>query len=167
MSIPETIRLHSALARNGVYDGAVPVDGLKRLAEADEPRMIECRARLEIVEDLAALARVLGSVAGRWQFECRRCLQPFEIGFELPINVAVVGDEEHEERLLSDADPFLIEQDRLPLWRLVEDELLLGVPMIPRCEKCQGQEPPEPEGEASQSVEERPNPFAALKGMKF
>jgi len=36
---------------------------------------------------------------------------------------------------MQDHDTWLVQADRLPLHELIEDELLLALPLAPRCEK--------------------------------
>jgi len=92
---------------------------------------------------------------------CQRCLLPMQV--ELAVDrhfrfvadeaTALAEDDDCEEDLLSPAP-------ELTLQTLLEDELLLAMPLIPRhatCDKPLSQAP-------SQDL---PHPFAALAGMKL
>ncbi len=98
---------------------------------------------------------------------CQRCLlsyaQPVEVDrwfrFVASEAAALAEDEECEEDLL-------VLESRFDLVVLIEDELLLELPLVPMHEQC-----PEPvrmsAGELAESVEqEKPNPFAALAALK-
>ena len=98
---------------------------------------------------------------------CQRCLlsyaQPVEVDrwfrFVASEAAALAEDEECEEDLL-------VLEPRFDLAALIEDELLLELPLVPMHEQC-----PEPvrmsAGELAESVEqEKPNPFAALAALK-
>ncbi len=49
---------------------------------------------------------------------------------------------------------------------LVEDELILSLPLVPRHEVCPEHLPSQVEDEAFEAASERPNPFAALAALK-
>jgi uncharacterized protein len=98
---------------------------------------------------------------------CQRCLspyaQPVEVDrwfrFVASEAAALAEDEECEEDLL-------VLEPRFDLAALIEDELLLELPLVPMHEQC-----PEPvrmsAGELAESVEQaKPNPFAALAALK-
>jgi uncharacterized protein len=96
---------------------------------------------------------------------CQRCLGPVRADLSVDRRVLFVETEERAEAL--DAE---LEDDVLALTRtldsktLIEDELLLALPLVPRHERC-----PQPlplAVEEDRIVEERPNPFAALRGLK-
>src|SRR3546814_8193390 len=65
------------------------------------------------------------------------------------IDLRLVETEEEEQAVLHEADPYLVQDDRLPLREIVEDEILLALPMLPRCESCENvvQASPQPKAE--------------------
>ncbi len=95
---------------------------------------------------------------------CQRCLGPVATGVQAERSFLFAPDEASAAAL--DAE---IEEDVLALTRsldareLVEDELLLALPLVPRHEVC-----PEPLPVPSDEdvADERPNPFAALAALK-
>jgi uncharacterized protein len=48
----------------------------------------------------------------------------------------LVGSEAEERRLLRECEPYLVEDDVLPLQEIVEEEALLALPIAPRCPAC-------------------------------
>jgi uncharacterized protein len=103
---------------------------------------------------------------------CQRCLSPvtvpiaFERWYRFVENedVAMAQDNESDEDLL-------VMQTQLDLLALLEDELIMALPMLPMHDVCPS--PPQlsagqidvPEGVLGDPPE-RPNPFAALAGLK-
>jgi uncharacterized protein len=49
-----------------------------------------------------------------------------------------VHSEAEERRLLHDCEPLLVEDDTVPLHEVVEEEVLLAIPIAPRCSTCTG-----------------------------
>ncbi|MDO9284179.1 MAG: YceD family protein [Aquabacterium sp.] len=99
---------------------------------------------------------------------CQRCLQPYEVPLALERRLRFVRGEAQAEALDAESEDDVLALSRsLDLRELVEDELLLALPIVPRHEVCPQPLPmaveadPLPEGEA-----ERPNPFAVLQGLK-
>jgi uncharacterized protein len=98
---------------------------------------------------------------------CQRCLQPVPIDllieqdfrFVADEATAVAEDEESEEDLL-------VLEDSFDLLGLIEDELLMSLPLVPMHQACLSERvPTSPEEEAAFS-EAKPNPFAVLASLK-
>lgn len=100
---------------------------------------------------------------------CQRCLQPMAQPLEVDRTVRFVPGEEYAAQLDEESDEDVLALPRtLDLPALVEDELILALPIVPMHEAC-----PQPlayDGEAGTDVAEdgaeRPNPFAALAALK-
>lgn len=100
---------------------------------------------------------------------CQRCLQPFEESLEVQARVRFVRDEAQAEALDAELEEDVLALPRwLDLRSLVEDELLLALPLVPRHAQC-----PQPltltsDGAGPQEADlaERPNPFAVLQALK-
>ena len=108
------------------------------------------------------------TVAARLPLTCQRCLGPADIQvsvdrwfrFVATEAVAEAADDEAEEDLLVTSRQF-------NLAGLIEDEVLMGLPLVPRHDQC----PPgltmavsDPGFEAAQP--EKPHPFAALAKLR-
>lgn len=100
---------------------------------------------------------------------CQRCLQPFEQALSVDTRVRFVRDEAQAETLDAELEDDVL---ALPRWldmrALIEDELLLALPLVPRHEHC-----PQPlplgagdEAEVESGPNGRPNPFAVLQALK-
>ena len=68
---------------------------------------------------------------------CQRCLQPMAVGLALERRLRFVHGESQAEALDAESDDDVLALPRwLDLRELVEDELLLGLPLVPRHETC-------------------------------
>lgn len=100
---------------------------------------------------------------------CQRCLQPFQQSLAVDAKVRFVRDEAQAEALDAELEEDVLALPRwLDLRTLIEDELLLALPLVPRHERC-----PEPlptgssdRAEDEDQANERPNPFAVLQALK-
>lgn len=103
--------------------------------------------------------------------ECQRCLAPVAVPVAVDRWLRFVRDEDLAAQLDADSEDDVLSLPRwLDLQELVEDELLLSLPLVPRHERC-----PQPlpmasgAGEAAgiePEAEARANPFAALAALK-
>lgn len=100
----------------------------------------------------------------RLSLVCQRCLGPVEMPIAAERSFLFVAGEDAAAKLDADTEDDVLAMTRaLDLRLLVEDELLLALPLVPRHETC-----PQPLPMASeQPVEqEQPHPFAALANLK-
>jgi len=99
---------------------------------------------------------------------CQRCLEVVDIELQVDRSFRFVADEEAASAQDDDVpEDLLVLAGELDLHQLIEDELVLELPLIARHEVC----PTSPPTSASDSdfgiaVAGRPNPFAVLANLK-
>jgi uncharacterized protein len=97
--------------------------------------------------------------------QCQRCLQPMTEALQVDRNFRFVRNEEIAARLDEESeDDVLVMPPRLDLHELLEDELILALPIVPRHGEC-----PEPlplPVDVLEEAEAAPNPFAALAALR-
>lgn len=98
---------------------------------------------------------------------CQRCLQPVAVALQIAPNFRFVQGEALAEQLDEDCeDDVLALNPSLDLRELIEDELILALPLVPRHEVC-----PEPlpmSAEAGDAADHAAGerPFAALAALR-
>ena len=99
--------------------------------------------------------------------QCQRCLQPMAETLVLDRWFRFVGSEDEAERLDEDSEEdVLVMSRRFDLLELLEDELILALPLVPRHETCP-QPLPMSAGADEVGDETAPeNPFAALAALR-
>jgi uncharacterized protein len=97
---------------------------------------------------------------------CQRCLTPVRCPVSVSRDFRFVADENLAAQEDEDAEEdVLVWSARFDALALIEDELIMALPMIPMHEACESEQvptsdaTPEPEGE-------RPNPFAVLSKLR-
>ena len=107
------------------------------------------------------------SASTRLPLECQRCLAPVEVAVDVARSFGFVHGVDAAAQLDAESEDDVLALTRaLDLRELIEDELLLALPLVPRHEHCP-QPLPVPIDSDADSVEEgTPNPFAALAALK-
>lgn len=162
MAIPARILVSRALARGERYAGAVAAESLARLQDL---RPEDVSAEFTVVQDRGGQRRLEGSIQSSLEFECRLCERRFRQPLRLDVALVLARDEAEEERLMASAEPLLVEDDQLPLHQIIEDEILLGLPMFPRCPACDNGDPAPASG--PEPLVETTRPLAALKNLSL
>ncbi|WP_333841624.1 YceD family protein [Limnohabitans sp.] len=98
---------------------------------------------------------------------CQRCLHPVPVALLIEQDFRFVADEATAlaQDDASDED-LLVLEDSFDLMALIEDELLMGLPLVPMHEACLSERAPTSEEEEAILAEVKPNPFAVLASLK-
>ncbi|KUJ84687.1 nucleic acid-binding protein [Microbulbifer flavimaris] len=166
-AIPRIVDARKLVQRDQELSGIVPVDGLERLRSTVESVDGDVHAELVFGRDLNRHMVVEGKVSCDVQLLCQRCLQPMPESVEAKVHWGIVWSEEQGKLLPKDLDPVIQEGDELNLYQVLEDEILLNLPMVAyHEEECVPRDKfqfgDEPQGEE----EQRENPFKVLEQLK-
>ncbi len=106
-------------------------------------------------------SQLLLQVDGVLSLCCQRCLEGVEYPIELRSLLEIVDNEGDltQEELEDDSRDFLLAQEELDVAALIEDEILLALPTVPRHESCVLPQ-------AGQGTTAKILPFSALTGLK-
>lgn len=102
----------------------------------------------------------------RFPLVCQRCLGPVDLAVSLAREFRFVATEAFAEAQDDDCEEDLLVQARdFDLPGLIEDELVMALPLIPRHETCPTAVPMSAADVDFEASNEKPNPFASLSGM--
>ena len=180
----------AAFAADGaLLSGHWPGSSLPRLAELQTPTQDmgppdvawQARGERRAAAGEPELWLVLTVDAPVW-LTCQRCLQPMKEPLVLDRRLRFVHSESQAETLDAESEDDVLALGRwLDLRELVEDELLLALPLVPRHAVCPQPLPVEVRLESETGAgfedgpgadpdpdpaDEKPNPFAALLALK-
>ena len=158
----------------GHLQGQAPLSDFKRLAadalpvEGEQP-LVRWEAEGELVEQTGGSGHVWLHLTAEVDLPmtCQRCLTPAAIPLFVDRSFRFVADEAIAEQEDDDSDEDLLALSReFNLLELIEDELLMEVPVVPRHEEC-----PVPvqmevvDADFEQANEQKENPFAVLQSL--
>lgn len=135
---------------------------------ADRP--VQWAARGETRADAGGYAQTWLHLSARVSLPltCQRCLGPVDIDLEVDRSFRFVATEEQAQAEDEEAEEDVLALQRdFNLTDLIEDELLMALPVVPRHEVCPTDVKlvaQDADFEAAQA--EKPHPFAALAGLK-
>ena len=171
---PRKLDVVAFAAEHGALAGELPVSELSRLSKGALPQ-IEADATVRwaaqgVRGELAGggiEARLQLQAATSLQLVCQRCLQPVTVALDVKPRLRFVADEALAEELDADSeDDVLALGAPLDLHALIEDELILALPLVPRHERCPQPLPWSPSAPAAGDQEPVDNPFAALAALR-
>lgn len=150
-------------ARRGV-EGRVPLSALTRLSDSLVDVDGEAVFAIEFDQDALKVPYAELRIDAELPLVCQRTLQRFLFPVHIEQRLGLIRDEAEEAALPPGYEPLLMPADGMlrPV-DLVEDELILAVPVVP---VAPGTEAVEQEWVASAAETERTNPFAALSALK-
>ncbi len=168
--------------------GTVYLEDLPRILNEATPNALERKLafswqavgeRREVLADkgkTVAQVYLQLTINGAIGLICQRCLEPYEQTLSVEARYRIVATEEQAEAAPLDEDvDVLVGSRRFNLHELLEEELLLSLPLVPKHPVCPSVHPSlaaapmnEAKTAAAQSKQEdtRTNPFAVLAALK-
>ena len=170
-TVPAYVDTRKVFQQDAKISGNVALDRLPRFRELLADGQADIQITLEFVLNSAGRKLISGHLRAEVDVQCQRCLEPVRITLDDEVRLALIRDEAEAGRLEEDLDPWLSEDYKLDLAQLVEEQLILCMPIVSyhadaSCQNALGYQIPaepvdtEPEGEVAE------NPFAVLEKLK-
>jgi uncharacterized protein len=147
-------------AAGGRLQEEISLDHMPRLSLLLASSVGQVRVALEAGVDAQAIAFLSGQLETRVTLVCQRCLAPLKLPLTVPVRLGLVRSERQAERLPEEYDPVLAPAEGVAIAELVEDELILALPLVPLhsdLQQCQANGFVLPQAKAQKA-----QPFAAL-----
>ena len=110
-------------------DFAIPLSDFPRLPQQPGGPDAEVRGQAQFRRE-AGLAVAELTVRGSVQLTCQRCLAPMRVMVDGSARIVLVASEAEAERVPAEFEPVRAPEGRIRLRDLVEEELLLGLPIV-------------------------------------
>ncbi len=165
--LPTTLDVRKAAVRGATVSGCVAVSKLDRLRPILASDNARVDAHFAFSRDEENRSVIALSLSAKVEVICQRCLQSMPIEISGENRLAIIGDDEQARQLPARLEPLLVEGELCDLWTVVEDELMLNLPIVSYHETkdCKqlledySRPAPDPGG-----VED--NPFSVLERLK-
>ena len=166
--LPEWIDPLRLVEQRAELSGTLALAGMSRLGGFLCDQQGEIQVQLSFGHDAPGLRLVEGRLQADLRQICQRCLQPVTQHLDVPVRLGLVLSEQEADRLPENVEPLLVGRDPVRLTDIVEDELMLSLPVVALHE-----------GEAAcvavterytqqpvEADEKRPNPFDVLSQLR-
>ncbi|HAV89377.1 YceD family protein [Stutzerimonas balearica] len=165
--IPPHVDPRKLADRDATLDGDLQLSQLKRLADALEDDEGLAHVRLHFGRDEQRALIIRSELDVDVKMICQRCLGPVVLPVHSECTYAVVNEGASSDHLPREYDVLEVGEDPLDLLALIEDELLLALPIVPLhdpeiCQPPAGLDEPE----STEDEVTRSNPFSVLAQLK-
>jgi uncharacterized protein len=113
------------------FEGVLPVAELPRLVEALADDRGDVTYRLDFEQDELGGPQLHVVLSAGLSLECQRTLESFVYPARVDTRLGLLADEQDADALPGECEPLLLEGGALSPRRVIEDELLLALPLVP------------------------------------
>jgi uncharacterized protein len=168
LPLPDYVDAWRMVKERRIYEGTLPVAGFTRLLDALADDSGEARYTLEFGRNELGTACLDVQVSAPLKLTCQRTLEPFVLPVEVHSRLGMITNEHEESALAPGLEPLLVLEDgRLSPAAVIEDELVLAVPLVPVSPQSEWPEQGHGVGPDVDPAEDtKENPFAVLRELK-
>ena len=165
--IPPHVDPRKLADRAATLEGEVPLASFERLCDSLEDNSGKVRAKLVFERGERRAVSIHSELEVEVKMVCQRCLELVALPIRSECHYAVVKEGADTQSLPKGYDVLEVGEDPLDLLALVEEELLLALPIVPMhapedCQQLAGLDEPE----SSEDEVPRSNPFSVLAQLK-
>ncbi len=148
--------------------GRLPVSRLDRLCQSLRDGKGDVEVSLHFDKDEGGQPNVTGRLVTTLQLECQRCMQAMDLAMNVDVQLGIVRTQQQADSLPDNYDPLLVSEEQITAADIVEDELILALPLVAlhEMEDCPAAEMLAAQDEQDVAVPPRENPFAVLAELK-
>ncbi len=165
-NIPEHIDPFRYAEQSLQLSGSVNLADMQRLSTLLSSHQGHVEATLQFGRDEQKIVYLRGRLETKLSLQCQRCMEPFVYDIISDFALGVVHTLDEANTLPDHYEPVLVVDGQLALRELIEDEIILNLPIIPRHEPedCKVSLPLADAGSEDEGKGE--NPFHVLKSLK-
>ena len=127
--LPATANFIRQVELKRTIEGVYPLAKMERLCEVVLSKEGYVSAKLEFGHSVG-FACLKAKTSAKLLVTCQRCLEPMEIEIAGSLKFALLHSEEEFELVPEEFEPYLLEGEEQSLIDIIEDELLLSLPMV-------------------------------------
>lgn len=121
------------LARTGrVLQGLLPLSRMARLLDTVDAATGDVEVELNFDVNSQDIPCVRGHIRTEVGLQCQRCMQDMTWPIDNQFELLVVESEAEAEQLGEEVDVLLLDEQLVSISELVEDEILLSLPIVPK-----------------------------------
>ena len=164
--IPEHIDPYRFAEQNLYLDGSLKIADMHRLnSNLSSGNADTVKVDLQFGIDEQGITFLKGHIETNLRLQCQRCMEPFNYEIISDFILGIVNTLDEANALPERYEPAMAKEGELALRELIEDELILNLPIIPKHEpeECRVKLPMKDSGWEQGKGE---NPFHVLESLK-
>ena len=146
----------------------------RKVAAADLVRLGESSISIDDVEvdvrfgrDEQGRPTLSGELTANIALQCQRCLEPMPFSASKNVRLALVWDEAQGKALPKDLEPWIVGEGEADLIEIVEEEILLLLPVVARHDHDCLDLSALDQGVAPEQTSDKQNPFSVLADLNL
>lgn len=167
-NLPEKINPYRLAEAGAVLHGILHVKDMQRLCMelAQDDGHVEVRIELGVDQEGVRFLR--GHFEAHLMLQCQRCMESFAYEIIGDFLSGVVASEEEAKRLPDRYEPVLTDEDMLVLQDVIEDELIIALPIVPMHDQadCKVVLSNITLGPEQEEIEKENNPFKVIEILR-
>jgi len=131
--LPELIDPLHFVERQSELSGCIQIHKLNRLADllANDAGVIDIKLSFKKASGFPVLQ---GQITGMLYLICQKCLETIAWPVDRQFKLGMVASLDEADRLPGDLEPLMIGENKIPINDIIEEELILYLPAIPKHE---------------------------------
>ena len=162
-ALPETVDAWRMVTARRQFQGSLPLRNLARLRDSLANSEGDARFELEFGRDETGVAYLSVDVQAELPLTCQKTLEVFEYPVRMQSRLGLIAHEHDEAAMPPGYEALLIPSGEVNLAEVIEDELILALPVVPL---KPGTDSPGGVVYAAGPSREEGSPFAALASLK-
>lgn len=132
MSLPKYIDIYTLAKENATLEGEIKLKNLPRVLSYLYDANGEISTAMHFCFDKAHRPCVQGKLKTVLHVQCQRCLQTMDMPMDIQLNLVGVSSDAEAKKLMKVKEPLMLKQQPLELTELIEEEIILAMPIIPK-----------------------------------
>jgi uncharacterized protein len=165
MTLPDNLDPWRMVQAQRVFEGTLPLAPMKRLSELLASSNGEVSYRVEFGRDEFSVSHVDVRLEAELLMVCQRSMAEFLQPVSVNQRLGLMRDESEEAQLPEGYDPLLVQGGQLSMKDVIEDELILALPLVALGPGAPLEQVSVTAGTVPED-EQAPNPFAVLGQLK-
>lgn len=170
LTMPPRLEPFQAADKQTRFQGEMKLADLERIAaESQHTEGVTVRVDLQFYRDKQGKVRMTGDLSTRVQTTCQRCLQPMWLDVSAHPKLVLLRSRKDSEPFADDFEPLAVDVEGLDLKQLVDEELILNLPIVAMHSQSECELHPSAVREEELIDVDNPpkdNPFAILAALK-
>ncbi len=128
--LPDKINPSQLADQGARIEGRLELSNMSRLVEFLSSIQGSADFCLQFGRDSGGTRFIHSEIAANLMLKCQRCGQPVQVACELKADLSPVLTDSQAKQLQTDYEPLVTQGEPVSLLEMVEDELVLNLPMI-------------------------------------